>query len=143
MKIIIGNDHAAPAEKLEIIKHLEQKGYNVEDCGIGLDEKVDYPDIAKVVSKKVLADTNSIGILICGTGIGMSIQANRFKGIRAAVVDHRFTAKSVKEHNNANIICLGTRVVNLEKMIELLDIFLATEFEGDRHIIRLAKLDEE
>lgn len=143
MKIIIGNDHAAPEAKLELAKYLQQKDYEIDDCGVGLDEKADFPDIAKVVAKKVLEDNNSLGILICGTGIGMSMQANRYKGIRAALVDNEFTAQSSKAHNNANIVCLGSRVISVEKMMKLLDIFLNTEYEGDRHIARLAKLDIE
>lgn len=142
MKIFIGNDHAAPVEKLEIVKFLQKNGYQVEDCGIAEDEKADYPDIAKIVAEKVLADPNSYGILICGTGIGMSIKANRYNGIRAALLENDFCAKATREHNNANIACFGARVLKAEKMCQLLDIFLNTEFEGGRHQRRIEKIEE-
>lgn len=141
MKIFIGNDHAAAAEKLEIVKYLELKNYEVLDCGIGIDEKADYPDVAKIVAENVLENKDNLGILICGTGIGMSMKANRYNGIRAALLENEFTAKATKEHNNANIACFGARVISTEKMKNLLDIFLLTEFEGGRHQTRIEKLD--
>lgn len=141
MKIFIGNDHAAPEAKLEIANYLESQGHMVADCGIAIDEKADYPDIAKIVAESVLAEKDSFGILICGTGIGMSMKANRYNGIRAALLENEFTAKATKEHNNANVVCFGARVLNTEKIIELLDIFLATEFEGGRHQTRIDKID--
>lgn len=147
MKFIIGNDHAGPESKVEIIKYLESKNYEFEDCGVAIGERADYPDIAKIVAEKVLADSNSLGVLICGTGVGMSIQANRYKGIRAAAVDKTYTAKLAKAHNNANVICFGERVISTARMIEMLDIFLKTQFEGEtsegcRHNQRIAKLDD-
>tara|TARA_Y100001960_G_scaffold333662_1_gene440048 strand:- start:2431 stop:2859 length:429 start_codon:yes stop_codon:yes gene_type:complete len=142
MKIFIGNDHAAPAEKLVVVNFLQEKGYEVIDCGIAEEEKADYPDIAKIVAQKVLESENNKGILICGTGIGMSMKANRYKGIRAALLENDFCAKATREHNNSNIACFGARVITADKMCELLEIFLTTEFEGGRHQTRVEKIDD-
>jgi ribose 5-phosphate isomerase B len=142
MKIFIGNDHAAPIEKLKVVEFLKNKGYQVEDCGIAEEEKADYPDIAKIVAEKVLENKDHKGVLICGTGIGMSMKANRYKGIRAALLENDFCAKATREHNNANIACFGARVITTEKMCELLEIFLTTEFEGGRHQTRVEKIDD-
>lgn len=142
MKIIIGNDHAAPLEKLQIVDYLTKKGHEVVDCGIAVEEKADYPDVAKIVVEKVLSIENAVGVLICGTGIGMSMKANRYRGIRAALLENDFTAKATREHNNANIACFGARVISVEKMFHLLDIFLDTTFEGGRHEGRINKIDD-
>lgn len=147
MKIYIGNDHAAPAEKLKLVEFLTSKGHQVDDCGIAEQEKADYPDIAQVVAQKVLADNGSLGILICGTGVGMSIKANRNIRIRAALLYDDFTAVAAKEHNNANIICFGARTMSVENIINRTELFLNAEFSGlteagIRHAKRIEKLDK-
>ncbi|MDR0918973.1 MAG: ribose 5-phosphate isomerase B [Oscillospiraceae bacterium] len=155
MIIVIGCDHAAFDLKETIIKHLEnnEKISNIIDCndevryiekdGKFIPEAVDYPDIAKSVCEKIINSEEEIrGILICGTGIGMSIAANKFKGIRAAVCSDIFCAEYCRLHNNANVLCMGARVINADKACELTDIFVKTEFEGGRHSKRLEKIEK-
>ena len=141
MKIAIGSDHGAFELKEAIIKHLEHKKITILNCGTDSTESVDYPDIADKVVKKLQLNEASVGILCCGTGIGISMKANRSKGIRAALVHDEFTAKMSKAHNNANIICLGGRTTSIEKAIHLLNIWLETPFESGRHQKRIDKLD--
>ena len=141
MRIAIGSDHGAFELKEAIIKHLEQKKISVLNCGTDSTESVDYPDIADKVVKKLQLNEVSVGILCCGTGIGISMKANRNKGIRAALVHDEFTAKMSKAHNNANIICLGGRTTSIEKAIHLINIWLETPFESGRHQKRIDKLD--
>lgn len=146
MKIAIGNDHAAmegppPLYKPEIVRHLEEQGHTVIDCGTNTPESVDYPDIAKVVCRKVLSGEAEAAVLMCGTGIGVSIAANRYPGIRAAVCVNPEMARLSREHNNANILCFGKRIIALEDALEILDVWLSTPFSnGERHIRRVAKL---
>jgi ribose 5-phosphate isomerase B len=140
MKIIIGADHAGFELKSAIIAHLKTKGVDVVDLGTdNAKTSVDYPDYGKKVAEKVLSD-NCLGILICGSGIGMCITANRFKGIRAANVNDLYSAKMSKRHNNANIICLGSRIVATGLALEIVDTWMSEEFEGGRHQARLAKI---
>ena len=140
MKIIIASDHAGFVLKSEVITHLESKNIDVVDLGPDTDKNsVDYPDYAKKVAEQVLAQ-NCLGILICGTGIGMSISANRFKGIRAALVGDTYSAKMTKRHNNANIICMGSRVIGTGLAIDIVDTWLSEPFEGGRHQDRLSKI---
>jgi ribose 5-phosphate isomerase B len=140
MKIIIGSDHAGFELKSAVVAHLKTKNVDVVDLGPDTDKNsVDYPDYAKKVSEKVLSD-NCLGILICGSGIGMCITANRFKGIRAANVNDLYSAKMSKRHNNANIICLGSRIVAAGLALDIVDTWLAEEFEGGRHQLRLSKI---
>lgn len=129
----IGNDHAGTALKLEIIKHLEEQGIEYIDYGVGVGEAIDYPDAAERVCRKVVDGTCDKAILICGTGIGISIAANKIKGIRACACSDTFSAKYTRLHNDANALCLGGRVVGVGLACELVDIFLATGFEGGRH----------
>ena len=130
--IAIGCDHASYPLKLEILKVLEKN--NVEYTDMGCDgESCDYPIIAEKVGKAVADGEFEKGILVCGTGIGMSICANKIKGIRAAVASDHFSVKYTRLHNDANILCLGARVIGAGTAEELVDLFLNTEFEGGRH----------
>lgn len=135
-KIIIGSDHGGYNLKREVISHLEQLGYNVLDVGCYTTESCDYPIIAKTVAKKVL-ETGSKGILICGTGIGVSITANRFDGIRASHCTDTFTARMTRMHNDSNILCLGERITGVGLALDIVDIWLKTSFEGGRHLKRI------
>ncbi len=129
----IGNDHAGTTLKLEIIKHLEEQGIEYIDYGVAPGEAIDYPDAAERVCRKVADGTCDKAILICGTGIGISIAANKIKGIRACACSDTFSAKYTRLHNDANALCLGGRVVGTGLALELVDIFLSTGFEGGRH----------
>lgn len=140
MKIAIGCDHGGFEHKNAIAEHLKENGYTVEDFGIYEQTSVDYPDIAEKLSKSVAAGENELGILVCGTGIGMSIAANKVKGIRAAACSDHYSAKYTRLHNNANVLCLGGRVIGIGTAIELADIFVKTEFEGGRHQRRIDKI---
>lgn len=141
MKLVIGNDHAGVEFKKIILKHLESQGHEVINVGVDVVESVDYPDIAKEVSKKIVDNEAQFGILICGTGIGISIAANKVEGIRAALCHNEFTAKLCRQHNNANIIALGARVIGDELAKACVDVFLNTEFEGGRHANRVNKIE--
>ncbi len=141
--IAIGSDHAGFEMKEALKKHLEEKGYEVKDFGTDSDQSCDYPEFAKAVSHCVADGIAEKGVLICGTGIGMSMAANKVKGIRAAVVGDAFSAQATREHNDANVICMGARVIDLEKATEFLDIFMTTDFSfGENHIRRIGKLEE-
>lgn len=140
MKIAIGNDHAGPALKAEILAYFDEKGIEYVDLGIAEGEKVDYPDKAKEVCEKVLDGTCDLGILICGTGIGMAMSANKIKGIRAACCSDYFSAKYTRAHNDANVLCFGARVVGAGLAVEMVDVFVNTPFEGGRHEGRVKKL---
>lgn len=142
MKIAIGSDHGGFMLKSEILEHIQSKGYEVKDFGCYSTESIDYPDVAHEVSEAVVKGGYDRGILICGTGIGISIAANKVPGIRAALCGDCFSAKASREHNDANVLAMGERVtgVGLAKMIS--DIWLTTEFEGGRHIRRVGKIGE-
>lgn len=137
--IAIGSDHAGYALKCEIIKHLEEKGIEFIDCGCS-GESVDYPDIAEKTCTKVVSGEADKGILICGTGVGISISANKINGIRAALCGDWYSAKYTRLHNDANVLCMGGRVIGAGLAIEITDIFLETEFEGGRHARRVEKI---
>ncbi len=138
--LYIGSDHAGLSLKNALIPVLTQDGWKVEDMGTKDGNSCDYPDFAHAVCARVL-ESNSFGILICGTGLGMSMAANRHKGIRAAVCSLEFHARAAREHNNANILCLGERVTAPGLAIELAKIFLATDFAGGRHQRRIEKIE--
>ena len=133
MHIVIGNDHAGPKLKEVIKEYLQSKGHEVSDLGVKEGEKIDYPIIAKEVALKVRNKEADLGIIICGTGIGVSISANKVKGIRAACVSEPYSAKLAREHNDANILCFGARVVGEELAKMIVDEFIAASFLGDRH----------
>ena len=135
-KIIIGSDHGGFNLKNAILDYLKSKGYEVEDYGCYSTESCDYPIIAKSVAQKVL-DSDSRGILVCGTGIGVSIVANRFQGIRASHCTDTFTARMTRMHNNSNVLCLGERITGVGLALDIVDIWLNTEFEGGRHQNRI------
>lgn len=142
-KIFIGADSAGYALKCELISHLINKGYEVVDCGTDSDTSCHYPVFANAVCEGVKADiNNSFGILICGTGIGMSMCANKHKGIRAALCSDTYSAKMTRQHNNANVLCMGARVIGSCLAIDILDSFLANEFEGGRHALRVDMMME-
>ena len=133
MKIAIGCDHGGIVLKPSILEYLNSKRIEFVDLGCFTTESVNYPDYAVAVAKKVSSKECDKGILLCGTGIGMSIAANKVKGIRAAVVSDAFCAKMCAEHNNANVLCLGGRVISPDKAVELVDVWLNTPFAGGRH----------
>ena len=140
MKIAIGCDHGGLEHKNAIVAHLKERGFEVKDSGIYENHSVDYPDIAVKVCADITSGECQRGILVCGTGIGMSLAANKVKGIRAAAVSEHFSAKYTRLHNNSNILCLGGRVIGIGTAIELTDLFVDTEFEGGRHQNRIDKI---
>lgn len=140
MKIALGCDHGGIEHKNAVKEHLLSRGFEVSDFGINESHSVDYPDIALPLAKSVAAKENDLGILICGTGIGMSLAANKVKGIRAAACSEHFSAKYTRLHNNSNILCLGGRVIGIGTALELVDLFVDTEFEGGRHQTRIDKV---
>ncbi len=133
MKIAIGSDHAGYLHKEAIKKFLAEKDIAFSDFGTFKMESVDYPDFAYKVSNSIAKNENDMGILVCGTGIGMSMTANKIKGIRAAVVSNEYTAQYSRLHNDANVLCLGARVISEEEALKLTEIWLNTSFEGGRH----------
>ncbi|HIY31590.1 MAG TPA: ribose 5-phosphate isomerase B [Candidatus Mediterraneibacter avicola] len=133
MKIGIGNDHSALELKAEIIGFLKEKGYEIVDFGTNSTESCDYPIYGEKVARAVAAGEVEKGILICGTGLGISLAANKVEGIRAVVCSEPFTAKMSRAHNNCNILALGARVVGAELAKMIVDTWLSTEFEGGRH----------
>ncbi len=142
MKIAIGCDHAGPALKAEILAHLDEKGIAYTDFGIQEGEKVDYPEKAEEVCRKIADGSYDMGILICGTGVGMSMSANKIKGIRAACCSDYFSAKYTRAHNDANVLCIGARVLGAGLAAELVDVFIETPFEGGRHQRRIDKITD-
>lgn len=140
MKIALGSDHGGLELKLKVKKHLQARGFEVIDYGTDTPDSVDYPDMAKPVCLAVLDKTVDCGMLFCGTGIGISMAANKYKGIRAALCGDVYSAKMAKLHNNAQIICMGGRVIGEDLACMIADTWLDTEFEGDRHIRRIEKI---
>ncbi len=138
--IAIGSDHGGFELKGHIIKHLEEKGIEYKDFGCYDEGSVDYPDIAKAVGEAVVGGECENGILICGTGIGISMAANKIKGVRAALCSDVYSATMTKVHNNANIICFGGRVIGRELAFMMVDAYLAAEYEGGRHQARVDKI---
>lgn len=142
MKIAIASDHGGFDLKEQIQKHFASLKRDIIDLGTYSADSCDYPDFAHKMVEYILQDQTDLGILICGTGVGISIAANRFKGIRAAILYDDFTAEMAKKHNNANIMVFGGRTMKLEDVLRRIDIFLNTEFEGGRHNNRLIKIEE-
>ncbi len=141
-KIFIGADHAGFALKEQLKKQLIAAGGPVEDLGVFSEARADYPDQARAVAEKVAANPGSRGLLVCGSGTGMAIAANKLAGIRAAVACDEEVARLSRAHNDANILCLGARTTAPVTAARALKIFLATEFEGGRHADRVAKISE-
>jgi ribose 5-phosphate isomerase B len=141
-KIILGGDHAAPELKKIVYDHLIAKGFTVEDVGTHSTESCNYPDIARALCKKLQNGEGDLGILICGTGIGMSMAANKHRGIRAACCSDTFSARLTREHNDANVLCFGARVIAQGLALDLVDAFVNTEFQGGKHQIRVDMIAE-
>ena len=142
MKIAIGCDHGAFRLKNEIIEFLNSENYEVKDFGTYSEESCDYPDIALPVAEAVVNKEYDFGILVCGTGIGIGIAANKVPGVRAALCSDNFSAHATREHNNANILTMGQRVVGTGLALDIVKTFLNTEFEGERHQKRIDKISE-
>ena len=142
MKISIGSDHGGYELKEKIIKFLNAKKHRVIDRGTNSAESVDYPDYARKVARDVAARRAKFGILICGSGIGMAMAANKVKGIRAASVESAYNAKMSRAHNDANVITIGARITRPADARKWVDIFLKTKFEGGRHVRRVQKIEK-
>ncbi len=140
MKIAFGCDHGGFSAKEKLLNYLSNKGYEIKDFGTFSNDSCDYPEYAEAVCKSVLSGESEKGVLICGTGIGMSIVANKIKGIRCAHVTDLFTAEMTRKHNDTNVIALGARITDVDMIIKLVETFLTTEFEGGRHAIRVYKI---
>ncbi len=136
-KVYAGCDHGGYALKNELIKHLRELGWEVEDKGCFSEESCNYPDYATAVCEGVKAEEGALGLLVCGTGIGMSMAANKHRGIRAALCGDVFSAKMTRAHNNANVLCLGARVTGPGLAHEICDAFFTSTFEGGRHQTRV------
>jgi ribose 5-phosphate isomerase B len=141
-KIWIGNDHGGYETKLQLIEHLEKIGYKVNDVGSHSTDIVRYPHFAQKVAMAVSLGETQRGILICSTGIGMSIIANKFRGVRAGLCTSTFMAKMTRAHNNSNILCLGGKITGISEAINILDTWLSTGYEGGRHDISLELINE-
>jgi len=140
MKIAIGADHAGFGLKEDVIELLKGLNHDIVDCGTYNTESVDYPDFGEKVSKMVAAGEVERGILICGTGLGMSMVANKFPNVRAAVCNDLFSAKMSRLHNDANVLVLGGRIIGKDLAAEIVRTWMSTAFEGDRHMRRLNKI---
>lgn len=140
MKIAIGSDHGGFKLKKEIIQYLNDKKYEFEDFGTYNEDSCDYPDIAVKVSEQVIGSGFDFGILLCGTGIGIGIAANKVSGIRAALCHDTFSARASREHNDANILTMGGRVIGTGLALDIVEIFLNTKFLGERHQRRVDKI---
>jgi hypothetical protein len=141
MKIAIGNDHAATDYKNEIVKFLEKEGHEVINLGTDSHESVDYPVFAKKVCNVVVEKEADFGILLCGTGIGVSIAANKVEGIRAALLYNEYSARLTKQHNNANVIAFGARVMGIDLILSCIKAYIESEYEGGRHQRRIDMLE--
>jgi len=142
MRIAIGADHGGFEYKEQILLYLKDNGYDVVDCGTNSIEACDYPIFAKSVANMVASNRADRGILICGTGIGMSIVANKVRGIRAALCSDLFSAKATREHNDSNILCMGARVIDLSLALNITQTWLETDFSGEeRHIRRIGMIE--
>lgn len=142
MKIAVGNDHGGLNHKRLVLKYLEEKGYEYVNFGTDTEASVDYPEYGTKVAEAVASGECQLGILICGTGIGMSIVANKVPGIRCGHCHDVFSAKMTRKHNDANVLALGERVVGAGLMLEIVEAFLTSDFEGGRHQNRVNKITE-
>jgi ribose 5-phosphate isomerase B len=141
-RILLGADHAGFRTKETIKKYLDDAGYRVEDVGTHSEEPVDYPDFARAVGEQVAAGRDALGVLVCGTGIGVSIAANKVQGIRAALAHDSLTARRAREHNDANVLALGGKIVGEDEAISIVQEFLGAQFAGGRHQRRIDKITE-
>ena len=140
IKIAIGSDHAGFELKQIIVEHLSSRNVDLIDCGTNNLDSVDYPDFAKRVADEVSNKDLVMGILVCGSGQGMAMTANRYKDVRAAICHNSDVAKVTREHNDANILCLGSRFIKEAEALKCVDVFLSTDFEGERHLKRINKI---
>jgi len=141
MKISIGNDHAGTQHKKEIVRDMEKKGIEIINHGTDSEESVDYPDLAHPVAEDVKNKRTNLGIVICGSGNGVAMTANKHKDVRAAICWTKEMAKLAREHNNANIISIPARVITTREAREIVEVFINTEFEGGRHKRRTDKIN--
>jgi|TARA_B110000305_G_C19402444_1_gene620861 ribose 5-phosphate isomerase B len=141
MNVSIGNDHAGTKHKLTIVDYLKEKGFNIINHGTDSEESVDYPDFIHPVSIDVKNNTSKLGIIICGSGNGASMSANKHQGIRSALCWNKEVCKLSREHNNANILSIPARYVSIDKAIEMIEVFINTPFEGGRHLRRVEKIN--
>jgi len=142
MKVIIGSDHAGYEYKSDLISFLKKAGVNYEDCGCYSADSVDYPDYAHDVSSKVLKDTSSFGVLICGSANGVAMASNKHSGIRAAICWNEEISSLAVTHNNANVLCIPARFISKEEQKKILKAFMASDFQGGRHKRRVEKIDQ-
>ncbi len=140
-RVAVGADHAGVMLKDDLVAALRERGAAVEDVGTHGDASVDYPDFAHVVAAKVAAGEAELGLLVCGTGVGMSMSANRHAGVRAVVCSDTYSARMARQHNDANVLCVGGRVVGSGLARDILEAFLDAKFEGGRHGRRVAKIE--
>ena len=140
MKVAIGCDHAGIRFKERVMNWLWEKGYGSQDLGTGSEDSVDYPDFAHAVADSIEQKNAQMGVLICGTGIGMSMAANKHKSIRAALCKDGLACEMARKHNDANVLCIGARNTNPAILLDMLDAFFHTEFEGGRHQRRIEKI---
>lgn len=141
MKIVFSSDHAAVALRLKLAELTTKLGHDVTDFGPAEGERVDYPDNAKLACEKVATGEAELVVLVCGSGIGMAMSANKVKDCRAAVLHNQWEAEMTRRHNNANVACFGARAIGEDLALACLEVFLATDFEGGRHEGRVAKMD--
>lgn len=142
MRVALGADHGGYELKEAILCHLEKQGIEVQDFGTHSKDSVDYPKYGFAVGSAIIKEKADLGIIVCGTGLGISMAANKIPGIRAAVCTETFSARMAREHNNANILALGARVIGVGLALEIVDIFLKTEFSGGRHALRVNMISD-
>ncbi|MCQ3810549.1 MAG: ribose 5-phosphate isomerase B [Acidimicrobiia bacterium] len=140
-RIAAGADHAGVQLKDVLVSHLRELGHEVVDCGTSSTDRVDYPDYGEAVAREVAGGEAELGLCVCGTGIGIAMAANKVPGVRAATVHDVTSARLTREHNDANVICMGERLIGAEAAREALDAFLGASFEQGRHVSRVAKID--
>ncbi len=143
MRVVFGSDHAGYELKRVLMELAKERGWEVEDVGVHGGATADYPDFAHAVASRIGGVSDVRGVLVCGTGIGMAMAANRHTGVRAALCHDAFTAEMARRHNDANVLCLGGRVTGPGVALQILDLFLSTPFEGGRHYPRVAKIERE
>ena len=141
MRIATGSDHAGYQLKGLLAGRLAERGHEVVDLGAHSEDRVDYPDFGAAVGRAVAAGEADLGVCVCGSGIGIAMAANKISGVRAAVVHDSVSAALAREHNDANVVCFGQRLIDHDTALEALDAFLDANFEGGRHVARVAKLD--
>lgn len=141
MTIAVGSDHAGFELKQQVAEHLSARGISVVDLGVHSTDRVDYPDFGAAVGRAVISGQADLGVAVCGSGIGICMAANKVKGVRAATVHDATSARLSREHNDANVLCVGERLTGVQVALDAVDAWLDAEFEGGRHAGRVAKLD--